>query len=160
MSIHDLTPGGRPARWLYGLATGLLVFSGMAQLPMMKRYYLADLPGMAWSEDFYITSNLHYLAAALLLALLAWRLALKARRAGGSWSWGPRGAWGWTLLALLMATGAGKVARNAGVYIAPDLFMALGLIHLGAAMAFMFTGLGSLIKGRKAGQPVAGERWG
>ncbi|MBI5522393.1 MAG: hypothetical protein HY910_07175 [Desulfarculus sp.] len=150
MSIHDLTPGGRPARWLYGLATGLLVFSGMAQLPMMKRYYLADLPGMAWSEDFFITSNLHYLAGALLLALMAWRLGLKARQAGGWWSWGPRGAWGWTLLAVLMVTGAGKVARNAGVYLPPDLFMALGLIHLGAAMAFIFTGLGSLIKGRKA----------
>ncbi|MBI4799236.1 MAG: hypothetical protein HY794_11000, partial [Desulfarculus sp.] len=140
----------RPARWLYGLATGLLIFSGMAQLPMMKRYYLADLPGLAWTAEFFVTSNLHYLAAALLLALLAWRLGLLARQAGGGWSWGPRGAWGWSLLALLMVTGAGKALRNAGVYLPPDLFMVLGLIQLGAAMAFMFTGLGSLIKGRKA----------
>ncbi|MFH1036356.1 MAG: FeS-binding protein [Pseudomonadota bacterium] len=149
MSAQPDFPGGRPARWLYALAVGLLIFSGLAQLPVMKRYYLADLPGLAFSADFYVTSNLHYLAAALLLALLAWRAGLALRGAGGRWAWGPRRAWGWALLALLVLTGAGKVLRNAGVFISPGMMLVLDLSHLGAAMAFMFTGLGVLFRGRK-----------
>lgn len=154
MSAHDYSPGGRALRWAYGLATGLAVFTGMAQLPIMKRYYIADLPGLAWSADFYITSNLHYLAAALLLALLAWRVGLGLRGERPWFSWGPRAAWGWTLLAVLAATGALKAARNAGVYLPPALLLVADFTHLGAAMAFMFTGLGSLIRDRKvpAGQ--------
>lgn len=153
MSKHKNSPGGGLARWLYGLATGLALFSGMAQLPIMKRYYLADLPAMAWSADFYITSDLHYLAAILLLAVLAWRLGLDARRGGLSWSWGPRFWWGWTLLAILAITGGAKVARNAGFYLGPTTMMWLDLTHLGAAMTFMFTGLISLIAGRR-GRPA------
>jgi hypothetical protein len=159
MNAQNHAPGGRYGRWLYALAVGLLIFSGLAQLPMMKRYYLADLPGLAFSADFYVTSNLHYLAAALLLGILAWRAGLAVRRAGGSWSWGPRGAWGWTLLGLLILSGAGKVLRNAGVFVSPGMMLALDFGHLGAAMAFMFTGLGVLIRGRRrpaaSGQPVA-----
>lgn len=149
MSVNDYSPGGRAPRWLYGLATGLAVFTGMAQLPVMKRYYIADLPGLAFSANFYVTSNLHYLAAALLLALLAWRLGLRLRGEDLWFSWGPRGAWGWTLLAVLAATGALKAARNAGVYLPPAWLLAADFTHLFTAMAFMFTGLGSLIKGRR-----------
>ncbi len=150
MSLHDYSPGGRALRWLYGVATGLAVFTGMAQLPIMKRFYLADLPGLAFSADFYVTGDLHYLAAAALLLLLAWRLGLKARGGSFWYSWGPRSAWGWALLGVLIATGAVKAARNAGVYLPPALLLTADFTHLGAAMAFMFTGLGSLIKGRKA----------
>lgn len=150
MSHTPASPGGRVARWLYGVGIGLAIFTGMAQMPIMKRYYIADIPGLAWTADYYATSDLHYLAAALLLALIAWRLGLSARAGRLAWSWGPRGAWGWTLLGLLAITGAAKVARNAGVFISPTMMVVLDLAHLGAAMAFMFTGLGVLMRRRPA----------
>lgn len=146
MSHNPSSPGGRAARWLYGLAVGVAVFTGMAQMPVMKRYYIADIPGMAWSADFYATSDLHYYAAALLLALIAWRVGLVLRTRGLAWSWGPRSAWGWTLLGLIAITGLAKAARNAGVFVAPTMMVALDLTHLGAAMAFMFTGVGLLFR--------------
>ena len=149
MSKHALSPGGRAARGLYGIAVGLALFSGMGQMPIYKRYYLTDLPGMAWAGDFIILSDLHYLAAALLLGLLAWRLALDIRAAGGLWSWGPRGWWGWTLLGLLAASGGAKAIYNYGVFIPPALFMLITFIHMGSAMAFMFSGLVSLLMKRK-----------
>lgn len=149
MSRHANTPGGVLMRWLYGIATGLAIFTGMAQLPIMKRYYVADIPGMAWAADFYITSELHYIAAALLLLVLAWRLALDARQGGIRWTWGPRGGLGWALLLILVVTGAAKAARNYGIFLSPSTMMWLDFIHLGSAMAFMITGLVSLIKGRK-----------
>lgn len=148
MSIHDNTPGGAVMRWLYGLAAGLAIFSGMGQLPIMKRYYLADLPLMGWSANFYINSNLHYLAATLLLFVLFWRIALGKSLKVPAWTWGPRSWWGWTLLGLLIVSGAVKALRNYGVYFDPALLVVCGLTHLGSAMAFMFTGLVSLIRGR------------
>lgn len=148
MNNPQASPGGRAAGWLYGLAIGLAIFTGMAQMPIMKRYYIADIPGLAWTADYFTTSYLHYLAAALLLAILAWRLGLAARENRLAWSWGPRRAWGWTLLGLLVLTGAAKAARNAGVFISPTLMVVLDLSHLGAAMAFMFTGLGVLFRRR------------
>lgn len=144
------------SRWLYFLAAGLAVLSGMGQMPIMKRYYISDLPLMGWSQDFFIMSDLHYLAVALLLGLLAWRLSLSRRVIDTSWSWGPRTKWGWTLLTLLFISGVFKVARNAGVFLDPFLIMVLDFVHLGSGMAFMFTGLFALI-GRSRRRTVDGQ---
>jgi hypothetical protein len=150
--------GGKPTRWLYFLAAGVAIFSGMGQMPVLKRYYVTDLPLMGWAENFFTLSHLHYLAAALLLLLLAYRLAASPGLATGRWSWGPGTAWGWTLLALLIASGAFKAARNTGVYLDPVFIMVLDFVHLGSAMAFMFTGLFALIlrrRGRARGREAS-----
>jgi hypothetical protein len=142
------------SKLLYFIAAGVAILSGMGQMPIMKRYYIADLPLMGWSQEFYIMSDLHYLAAALLLGLLAWRLSLSRRVINMSWSWGPRTAWGWTLLTLLVISGAFKVARNAGVFLDPALLMVLDFVHLGSGMAFMITGLFVLFKRTKRNAAV------
>jgi len=155
VSIHDYSPGGRLPRWLYGLAAGAAFFSGLGQMPILKRYYITDLPLMGWAADFYHLSDLHYLSVALLLGLMAWRLALSARVLDRRWSWGPRTFWGWLLIALLFISGAFKVARNLGIFLSPTLLMVLDFMHLGSAMAFMVTGLIALLRGRR--QPVLGQ---
>ncbi|MEW5913089.1 MAG: FeS-binding protein [Thermodesulfobacteriota bacterium] len=137
---------GRVSRWLYGLAVGVALFSGFGQMPLYKRYYLADIPGLGWSANFLLLSDLHYLAAALLLGLLAWRLSLQARQAVPAWSWGPRTWWGWGLIGLLVVSGAAKALRNYGVFLPPPLLMILDFVHLGSAMALAFTGLALLLR--------------
>jgi hypothetical protein len=149
---------GGVSKVLYFIAAGTAVFSGMGQMPIMKRYYLSDLPLLGWSQSFYINSDLHYLAAALLLGLLAWRLTLSKRVVDTSWTWGPLSPWGWTLLTLLFISGIFKVARNAGVFLDPLLIMVLDFVHLGSGMAFMITGLFALInrsKRRAAAEPTS-----
>lgn len=146
------SPGGGAAKWLYGLAVGFLLFSGFAQMPIMKRYYIADIPGLAFSAEFFVTSFIHYLAAMLLLALLAWRVSLAAREGRLGWSWGPLSLWGWLLLAALAATGLGKALVNGGMHMDPMFKMILDLCHMGSAMAFMMTGLVAVIRGRAARQ--------
>jgi hypothetical protein len=154
MSAHQYSPGGRVARWAWGLAIGLALFSGLGQMPMTKRYYIADLPGMGWSENFYTLGDLHYLSVALVLALIFWRLGLDLRQGGWRFSWGPRSWWGWTLLTVLALTGAGKALRNLGVFISPSNMLLLDLTHLTTAMIFMFTGLFSLFRRQEtAGRP-------
>ena len=149
MSRHGNSPGGAIARWLYGLAAFAALFTGMAQMPIMKRYYIADIPGLTWTAQFYTTSTLHYLAAIILLAILAWRLALDARARGVTWSWGPRSGWGWTLLLVLAITGGAKVMRNSGIYIPPVVMVYLDLFHLGSAMIFMMTAIVTFFRPRK-----------
>jgi len=149
------SPGGKTASWLYGLAVGFLLFSGFAQMPIMKRYYIADVPGLSWTADFFTTSFLHYLAAALLLGVLAWRLTLAAREGGLRFTWGPATFWGWLLLGALVITGGFKAYKNAGLFISPFTMMILDLAHLGAAMGLMMTGLVVLVRGRKKNAPAA-----
>lgn len=150
MKKHDYSPGGRVMAWLYGLAFGLLLFSGFGQMPILKRYYFADIPGLTWSADFYILSDIHYLAAALLLFLVAWRVVVSRGILDRRWSWGPRTWWGVGLFALLIITGTLKALRNLGVFIDPPVFVVVDLTHLGSAIALMLTGLAVLIRGRKS----------
>jgi hypothetical protein len=128
-------------------------------MPVLKRYYITDLPLMGWAEDFFTLSHLHYLAAALLLLLLAYRLAAGPGLATGRWGWGPLSPWGWTLLAVLIASGAFKAARNAGVYLDPVFIMVLDFAHLGSAMAFMITGLFALVLRRRGRPRRERSRW-
>jgi hypothetical protein len=57
-----------------------LLFTGFAQMPIFARYYLADVPGFAWTADYYLNHVLHYVLAIVLLVFLGWRLPLVLRR--------------------------------------------------------------------------------
>ncbi len=70
-------------RLLFPFIMTVLAITGMAQMPIFKRYYVADVPGLGWTADFYLTHKLHYAAAAILLFLLchaAVRYVLTGRR--------------------------------------------------------------------------------
>lgn len=54
---------------IYRLILLLMAVTGFGQMLIFKRYYLADIPGFAWTADYYFTHYLHYLGAILLLAL-------------------------------------------------------------------------------------------
>ncbi|GAB7079032.1 hypothetical protein [Megalodesulfovibrio paquesii] len=60
-------------RWLFVLAVVALAISGVGQMPIFKRYYIADIPGLAWTADFYVTHVIHYIAAAVFLGLVTLR---------------------------------------------------------------------------------------
>ncbi|MBW1705935.1 MAG: FeS-binding protein [Deltaproteobacteria bacterium] len=49
-----------------------MAFTGFGQMPIFKRYYVSDIPGMGWSADFYLTHYIHYIGAIFLLALIAY----------------------------------------------------------------------------------------
>jgi hypothetical protein len=97
-------------RHLYLLIVLVLLVSGFGQMPIFKRYYIADVPGLGWTADFYVTHLLHYLAAGVFLLLVfAWL---------GQWLVGGRGrlsALGWAraaLLAGIVVSGFMRVAKN------------------------------------------------
>ena len=126
---------------LYRLAVAALAVSGLAQMPIFKRYYIADIPGLGWTADYFFTHRLHYVAAAVLLFWLARRIII----AGAA----SIGAWRLALLAALIATGVPRMLKNLpDVSFSPTATMLIDWAHLAAAMALGITALTMLLKWR------------
>ncbi|WP_243361285.1 hypothetical protein [Fundidesulfovibrio terrae] len=124
---------------LYRIVMAVLAVSGMAQMPVFKRYHIADVPGLAWTADSFLTFRLHYAAAAALLFWLGHRLV---RRGAAS-----LGAARVALLGMLFATGAARVIENLPrVAFPPMAGRFLDWTHLGAAMAIGIWALTSVVR--------------
>ena len=132
-------------RWLGWMFTGTLVMAtltGFGQMPIFKRYYIADIPGLGWLAQFYVTHFLHYLFGTVLLAILGYLVA--------GWALGVYGRRRLTLigkgkglaLAGILLTGVLLVLKNFSGYLyPPPLIVALSLIHLGLVMAWLVLAL-------------------
>lgn len=126
-----------------------LLFSaltGFAQMPIFKRYYIADIPGLGWLAKFYVTYWLHYISASALIALTAYLLAdfllhsrryLRIRLLGLL-----RGG----ILFLILSSGILLVFRNLpGYRFSPEFVIALDFSHLGLVVLFLMTSLAALL---------------
>jgi cytochrome b subunit of formate dehydrogenase len=56
--------------WAVALSGLILLLTGIFELPVAKRYYIIDIPGLGWSADFITSLYLHY-AAALVFTVAA-----------------------------------------------------------------------------------------
>ncbi|MDM8522129.1 FeS-binding protein [Desulfococcaceae bacterium HSG8] len=50
----------------------MMTLTGFGQMPIFKRYYIADIPGLGWLAEFYLTHYIHYIGAILLFAIFAY----------------------------------------------------------------------------------------
>ena len=140
----------RIVRYLFLFSIFLMAMTGFGQMPIYKRYYMSVIPGFDWLANFYTTRYVHYLGAALLLALLSYflfdyfflrRNNLKVTKTGF-----PRIA----LLAGIVITGVLFVVKNFAVhYFSHNFIIFLNLCHLGFVMAFLFVSLYCLIFKKK-----------
>lgn len=137
---------GLPSRWIYLATAFFLVLTGFGQMPIFKRYYIADIPGLGWLAEFFVTHYIHYLGAIVFLALTAFMIAdyLISERNSRHVT-----ASGYVRIALLtgiLISGALLVIRNlTGTNFAPEFIIFLDLIHLGLVMVFLFVSLYCLI---------------
>ena len=135
-----------PARWFYLVVIFFLTLTGFGQMPIFKRYYIADIPGLGWLAEFLVTHYIHYLAAILFLAFAAYMildyLVLKRKSRTMTATGYVRSA----LLAGILASGLFLVIRNlAGSNLSSGFIIVLDLCHLGLVMAFLFVSLYCLI---------------
>lgn len=143
-------PASRAGRWAFGLSVAVLAVSGMAQMPIFKRYGIADVPGLGWTADFYVTHLMHYAAAAVLLFLLsrAALLHLAERR--------PLGGGGRLMAGLwigLAATGLARVVKNLPAWdLGPVLTKYTDWTHLGLAILLGMAALAPLARRRKGAE--------
>ncbi|KJS81668.1 MAG: membrane protein [Peptococcaceae bacterium BICA1-8] len=61
----------RLVHWSIALSTFTLIITGMFQLPLARRYFIDQLPGLFWTGDYSITVLVHYIAAAILLSAVS-----------------------------------------------------------------------------------------
>ncbi len=135
-----------PTRWFYLLTIFFLVLSGFGQMPIFKRYYIADIPGLGWLAEFFVTHYIHYLGAIVFLAFTGYIvidylvLARKSRKLTAN------GFVRGVLLAGILANGIFLVIRNlAGSNLSADFIIFLDICHLGLVMAFLLVSLYCLI---------------
>jgi hypothetical protein len=134
----------------YLLILFLATLSGFAQMPIFKRYYIADIPMLGWLADFYITHLLHYLSAVAILALMGYRALdyLMVTRKNRKIT--PSGIFRVIVLCGIVVTGLFLVVYNfAGVYFTSKFVIFLDLAHLGLVMLFLFYSLYCLIFRKK-----------
>ena len=77
MSVKTTLPpadGMMPAavRTGYIMLVFMMALTGFGQMPIFKRYYIADIPGLGWLAAYWVTHYIHYLGAALLLGIGAY----------------------------------------------------------------------------------------
>jgi len=128
--------------YIYLLTIFFIVLSGFGQMPIFKRYYIADIPGLEWLAKFYITHYIHYICAALIIGITSYAAAdyllLTGKKVRLTFTGYLRG----TLIAGLIATGIPLVIRNFDGYIfSHNLIIFLDLSHLALVIMFLFTSL-------------------
>lgn len=137
-------------RGLYFVTAGMLALTGFGQMPIFKRYYIADIPGLGWLAQFYTTHFLHYFGAAVLLGLIAYFVAdffvdrRSTRRVTAS------GRTQVVFLAGLVATGIPRVIKNyEGYFMSEGWIVFLDIFHLTLAMGFILCGLFRMLTGKR-----------
>jgi hypothetical protein len=137
MTTHTAATLGSSSAFkrLYALTLVVLAISGFAQMPIFKRYYIADIPGLGWLARYYVTHLIHYLGAALLLGLVAYAVTgWVSRRSRLTGTGAVRAA----LLVGLIVTGVLRVIKNfSGVYMSADWIVFLDMLHIALVMAYI-----------------------
>ena len=67
--------------WAIALSGLILLLTGIFELPVGKRYYIIDIPGLGWSADFITSLNLHYAAALVFTAAAVFHVLYHGLRA-------------------------------------------------------------------------------
>ena len=144
--VYESTAGRKWLKWSYIGIFIVMAFTGFGQMPIFKRFYISDIPGMGWSADFYATHYVHYLGAILLFVLLAYCVTdyliqgrSKVRLTASAYV-------RIVLLGGIVVTGIFRVLKNLpDVLFSPGFTMFIDIAHLGFMMAYLLAALVFLI---------------
>ncbi|HPS56638.1 MAG TPA: FeS-binding protein [Spirochaetota bacterium] len=124
-------------QWTAIASVMALAVTGFGQMPLYKRYYLGSMPGLGWTADYYITHNIHYISAVILLGLAAYYITKYFLQNRDAFTITRQGRVIHIFLAGIIITGIFKViASQRGVYFSEGLLFILDLLHI--LFAFMF----------------------
>lgn len=136
--------------YTYRISLLMLALTGFGQMPIFKRYYIADIPGLAWLAEFYTTHLLHYMFAALFTAIVFYTLVVhiaevKQGRETKKGSWFRGG-----IIFGISVSGFLLVIKNfPGTWFGDGFITATNIVHLVLAMIFLFFSLGVLLFKKK-----------
>jgi len=58
----------RIEHWAVALSGLVLLATGLFELPIARRYFITELPGLGWSGDFITSLNIHYAASVVFIS--------------------------------------------------------------------------------------------
>ncbi len=135
---------------LYWVTLLFITLSGFGQMPIFKRYYIADIPGFGWLAKFYITHTLHYVSAIVLIALAFYLIAEFLLNKKEFACITRTGAVNMVILLGLIVSGAMMVYKNLpGVYWGHGLISFLDIFHLISCMMLLALSFFTVIKKKK-----------
>ena len=141
---------GKTRKYIYAITLFFITLSGFGQMPIFKRYYIADIPGLGWLAQFYVTHFMHYTAAIILIALVVYILLDFIFNGSGSNRITGSGYFKIVILAGLIGSGALMVIKNlSGVYFGHTTIIILDLVHLGLCMMLLSVSFYTLILKKK-----------
>lgn len=119
----------------------MLLLSGFAQMPIFKRYYIADIPGFGWLAEYGVTHLIHYGFAILFTLFVFYRgtiTVLENKDVGFPMKQWIKKIPGAILLLGIIASGFFLVSRNLpGYRFSANVITGLDIVHLGLVIVFL-----------------------
>jgi len=146
--IETLKPsGGRKVLFRFYISTFVVMaFTGFGQMPIFKRYYVSDIPGMGWSADFYLTHYIHYIGAIFFLALLSYAISDYVFSGKKEYKLTYSAYLRIAILGGLVITGIFRVLKNLpDVVFSPGFTLFIDISHLGFMMLYLLIAIVFLI---------------
>jgi hypothetical protein len=126
-------------KWAYRAAIVVALFTGIGNMPMWGRFFVADIPGFGWSGDFFVNLHVHYLSGALLLTISSYSIVVYRQRCDRRLTLSTAGIVRGALLGLVLVSGLLSAIKNLAFIDLPMTgLMVLVFLHLGGVMAFVF----------------------
>ena len=133
-------------KYLYPVALTVALFTGFGNMPIYKRYYISDIPGMGWSGNFFINLNIHYITGAILLGLAVYFSIIFLKTHSSKDHFTTTGILRVVFLGILILTGILLAIRNlSGINFIFGVQMLVVFIHLGIAMTLMVLSIGCFL---------------
>ena len=141
---------GKTRQYIYGITLFFITLSGFAQMPIFKRYYIADIPGFGWLAQFYVTHIMHYIAASVLIAFVTYILIDFIFNRSRLIKITGIGYFGILVLAGLIVTGVLMIVKNlSNIYFGHTAVIVLDLTHLSLCMILLFVTFYSVIRKKR-----------
>ena len=126
-------------RYIYIITFTFLTLTGFAQMPIFKRYHIADIPGLGWLAQFYITHAMHYIFAAIFIGLSTYIFVDYILNKPKGYKITSRVYAKSIIILGLIITGGLMVFKNlSGTPYSPFIISLLDLSHLTLCMALLF----------------------
>ncbi len=136
----------RVLRWAYILTLFVMALTGFGQMPIFKRYYISDIPGMGWLAKFYVTHYIHYLGAIFLFILLAYFIVDYFISGRKEFSLTSSAYVRIALLGGIVITGIFRVLKNLpNVVFSPSFTLSVDISHLCFMLLYLLMALIFLI---------------
>ena len=135
---------------IYFLSIFFLVISGFGQMPVFKRYYIADIPGLEWLAQFYTTHIIHYVAAMVLIGLIFYIVFDNIFSRDKTLTITSSAYAKIAMILVLMTTGVLMMIKNfTGTPFSPNFIIFLDLTHLFFCVIFLVYSLHTLLTKQK-----------